>query len=230
MLTSCWFQYLRAVLELLYFLSGIGVVVAVGLAFKQVRAAVGQLRIASEQLSLTKTLAEANNRREAVKLASDLCRYFAEHVVPALTALVQQCRTQGVTFYGLPPKPAFALKDGEFTQADFDMKTLAVEIPKVDKEIIEYLNALESFAIPFAAGVAADDIGFQETAHAFCTGVTMCMPAVFFVMTTQGVQFASLRKLYNIWNDRIMAKAMAPAVKQMQQFIEETAKKKIDTI
>src|SRR5713101_853400 len=106
-----WFAVARAVLELLYFASGVGILAAACYGLKQ--------------LKLTRDIADANSKREAVKLAAVQCRYFAEQAVPALNDMFVEYRKSRLTF--LAPQqqqPAFVLKEGEFVQAKYDIKVI----------------------------------------------------------------------------------------------------------
>lgn len=219
MLQSQWYLYLRAILEILYFLAGLGIALGVYLGLQQLR--------------LTKELADASNKREAVKLAAQQCKYFAEVVVPAFDKAIAEYKATALTFLGAylnKQPPAYILKDGKFIKNNFDVRLIQAEMPKIEKSAVTSLNSAESFAIPFAAGVADDEIGFQETAAAFCNLVNTWMPALFFLCHTQGVTYASALTLFCVWNDRRAAQAMAPAVKSAQAWIEEVDKKRIKPI
>jgi hypothetical protein len=165
----------KSVLEALYFLSGIGVFIAACYGVKQVRLASDQLKIASnqltiasEQLKTTKEIADANSRRESVKLAAELCKYFAHDVVPAQEAAVKKYVAENGAFLApvQQPAPAFVIKNGDFVQVNYDISRISAAVwNTMNSEFIAFLNKVESFAIPFAAGVADDAIGFQETAR-----------------------------------------------------------------
>lgn len=215
----------RSVLEALYFLSGIGILIAAWYAARQVQ-------IASDQIKTTKEIAEANSRRESVKLAAELCKYYAHEVVPAQDAWLKKYAAEKCTF--LAPiqqaAPAFIIKNGDFAQVNYDLNRVTPEWPKVNVEIVTFLNKCESFAIPFAAGVADDGIGFQETAAVFINGINALTPAIYYLRQTQGVRYASVLKLWNIWHDRMAAQALAPALKGLQELIDAAEKNKIKPI
>jgi hypothetical protein len=225
-------QTTRAVLEALYFLSGIGILIAAIYAASQVRIASEQLRIAADQLKTTKEIADANSRRESVRFAAELCKYYADKIVPAQDAALKKYVSEQCTF--LAPvqqqSPAFVLKDGDFAQANYDINKIPPEWNKVNIEIVTLLNMLESFAIPFAAGVADDGIGFRETASVFHTTIDAYMPAIYYLRQTQGVRYASALKLWNIWHDRMVAQALTPAMKGFQDLIDAAEKNKIKAI
>jgi hypothetical protein len=219
MLQSQWYLYLRAILELLYFLAGLGIAIGVYLGL--------------QQLELTKELADASNKREAVKLAAQQCKYFAEDVVPAFESANLEFKKHALTFlyfYLNKQPPSYILKDAKFISNVFDIKLIQAEMPKIETSVVNFLNAAESFAIPFAAGVADDEIGFQETAAAFCNLLNTYMPALFYLCHTQGVTYASALTLFCLWNDRRTARAMAPALKTAQAWVDEVDKKRIKPI
>lgn len=232
MVQTGWFADARAILEVGYFLSGICIAIAAFYGLKQVRAAVRQLNVSLQQLEFTKRLTETNNKREAVKLAAEQCRYFAEQVVPVGRDFVNAYNVKQLTCLptGTQQKPQYRIKNGQIVDPSFDMKLLGAQMPQVLMQAIAYLNALESFAIPFAAGVADDEIGFQETAPVFCAHVQWCMPAVFYLFKSEGAKYFSLLTLYSVWNDRQVAKVVAPAVKKLQDWLEEAGKKQIPPI
>ena len=144
-------------------------------AAQQVKLAFEQLKVASDQLKTTKEIATATARRESVKLASEHCRYYAERVVPAFQAAVNKYRESQCTFLdpvaipqGAPQGPAFIINSGDFGTVTYNLQRItAQQWNAVNSEFVTVLNTLESFAIPFAAGVADDATGFQETAPAF---------------------------------------------------------------
>jgi hypothetical protein len=225
---------IRAILEAVYFLSGLGILIAALYGLKQLKLTKTLAENGVQQLELTQKLADSDSRRESVKLAADQCRYFAEQVVPALDTVLREYGHQRLTFLNVQAAapgqpPPFVLQDGKFVQAKYDAKIIEAQWPGIVKPMVHYLNAVESFAIPFAAKVASDEIGFQETSAAFCTGVSLVMPAIYHLMQTQKVGYPSLLTLFCIWNNRIAANVVAPLLAQMQALITaaENEKKKL---
>ena len=58
------------------------------------------------------------------------------------------------------------------------------------------------------AGVADEDIGFTETAPAFVNMMNRVVPAIYYMRVLQGARYASVLKLFDLWNSRIAAKAL----------------------
>jgi hypothetical protein len=123
------------------------------------------------------------------------------------------------------------LEKGDFKQVSYDINRVHPEWPRVGTCIVHFLSKAESFAIPFAEGVADDRIGFQETAASFIAAISAFMPAIYYLRKTQNVGYASVLKLWNIWHDRMVAKALTPEVmKRIQDLIQAAEKNKIKPI
>jgi hypothetical protein len=209
-----WFATTRAILELLYFASGIVIAIAAVWALTQIR--------------LTKQIAKSNARRESVKLAADLCKYFAESVVPIWAKANDEYKTQQLKYLTVSPpegQPAFVIKDGEIVSHHFNVKQLPQDLAKHNLAVT-YLNTLEAFAIPFAEGVADEDIGYRETARPFCQGAQLYMPAIFQLRVQNAGRFESIVKLNSAWTNRLAADAVAPVLKIMMQ-LEKAGEKRI---
>jgi hypothetical protein len=215
-----WYTVTHNVLEALYYLSGIALAVLAGFGLRQIR-------IASEQLKFTKEIVEANKRRESVKLAAELCTYFAESVVPSQTKLGMDCAQFNIQGFRVPQQPPpFVVRDGEIVQVNVNLSVLQSEWSKIGMAAVTYLNNAESFAIPFAAGVADGEIGFQETASAFCLGISQTLPALALLKQMQNVPYHSTLTLYCIWSNRLAAERVAPALKSMQDIVQTADKDK----
>lgn len=192
-----WFADLRAVLELVYFMSGITIAIAAIFALKQI--------------SLTKEITKKNARRESVKLATELSRYYAETVIPQWGKALTEYNAQHLGYLTVLAKPAFVLKDGEIVSNKFDQQSLPKG--KQHEAGIQLINFLEAFAIPFVAGVADEDIGYTETAQSFRIAVEQFMPLIYRFLVNQEGRFESTVKLYE--HRRIVAAgfdAPAPAI------------------
>lgn len=215
------YPIVRNVLEVLYFVAGIVIAIAAIYGLRQIA-------IGLEQLKITKQTATTNAQREAKKLAYEQCRYFADEVVPALNRLTVEYKRLGLTFLSNPPQ--YRIENNEIIGGNFDVKLWEADAPKLGDNLVRYLNNAESFAILFAEGVADDDLGFQETARAFCQGVQVCIPAVFHFRRINQARYESTVKLFNRWNTRLAAAAMAPVMKTMEEIIKAAEKQRVKTL
>jgi hypothetical protein len=222
----------KSFFEFLYFVAGIVIGIAAVYAAKQVR-------IASQQLDATKEVAKAAARREAVKLAGDKCEYFAEKVVPAQNDAVNAYVAGTCNFLdpaplqpGTQPVPAFTIVNGDFAQpVHYDVRRITPEQwNSVKAPMVMFLNKLETFAIPFAAGVADDVTGFQETAPVFIGLMNTFMPVIYFLRQTQGACYASILKLFSVWNTRVATNVLAQVMPGLQRMIDEAGNNQIPPI
>lgn len=208
-MTSGWFVKLRSILELIYFVSTI---VLTGVAFYGLK-----------QLRLTKQIATKNAKRESIKFATERCQYFAETIVSARTKAMTTYRQLKLTCLN---DQRFKIEKGEIVEHNFDRQKIALcerEVLSISSAFVELLNYLEAFAIPFVAGVADDELGFQETASAFCQFLAELMIVVA-AFRNQGPRFESCVRLYESWNVRLEAQKLKPLVQSMSETIKAAEK------
>lgn len=207
-----WFGYVRQALEVLYYLSGIVIAIA----------AVRGLR----QLTITRQVARENAKREAYKLAGDECRHFAHEVVPLQFALEKLIREKNIQSF---TNRNFVVEKGEIKTHNFDLGLFQKELPIFSESLATFLNELEAFAIFFASGVAAEEIGYRETSTAFCHAVERYMPAIF-TMRLVNVRYESTVKLYEIWHGRQLAENISSQMKKLEDAAKQLPKETIKPI
>ncbi len=214
-----YLSYLRPILEGLYFLSSIGIVVGVWVAVRQLR--------------LTRKIADTNVKRESAKLAADQCRYLADTLFPAFEKFTKKYSTAGLAFLSKKlqaAQPLIQLTNGEFTNPNHDPAALQKEWGLINVELVEYLNACEYFALPFAAGVADEKVAFPVAALPFITAVNTGIIGLYQLRAMGAGRYESTLKLYAVWFMRLASAAAASAVPQMQQLIKNAAANKIEII
>lgn len=175
---------MRENLELLYFVSGI--VVA------------GAACVGLYQLVLTKDAATSNAKREAFKIAAQQCEFYLTRVVPLLNALHVAATKQGITSFG---KASVTLKDGVLKGTSHQPPDLTAKCIAIAEPLIAAMNALESFAVHFTNGVAADAPGFACVGRSFCSSVEDVLPEL--VPLARGGYYTNTVKLFAIWNNRL---------------------------
>lgn len=211
-----WFATARAILELLYFASGIVIALAAIFALKQIQ--------------LTKRIAKTNARRESVRMAADLCKYFAEVVVPASGKVDTEYKTLKLRFLdGIrQERSPHLVRDGEIVNENFNFNLIGEEFPKVAQPVVTHLNYMEAFAIPFVAGVADETIGYQETARTFCYSVARYLPLLSMLRSgKRGGRYESAVRLFETWSKRLAAEDAAPIMNAMAKLAVDAKKERI---
>jgi len=223
---SSWYTIFRQVLESLYYLSGVAVAILVALGLRQIT-------ITSEQLRLTKEIAEAGRRREAVKFAAAQCKYFADVVIPSFAQLEGQCNSLKTDVFDSSrwTKP-FPLSLSEIEQpcVSFNLKEIEALWMRIGYNLAKCLNNFENFAIPFSAGVADDAVGFQEASAFFCYAVRKLVPGIWYIRHTQGARYPSALSLFCKWENQRQAEKIAPQIKLMQAIVDSVDKNKTELI
>ncbi len=213
--TPYWYQVLRAILELLYFFSGI--VLAVGLIV-----AIQQLRLAKKDL-------RTRYRREAVMAALEQSRRFAqflEHYPTHCHVIVDGSPTISLVRWSLA-NVAFDLTSLDVKgNAGNWITTLAKSQPRF-AAVITVCNELESFALPFAKGAADESTAYDATAIVFCELVETYAPALIALRQRLLVDSAtrtpvasgpylSTIKLYEVWRSRLTKDALSAQAKALE--------------
>jgi hypothetical protein len=198
-----WLAALHPLLETLYYIAAIALA---GIAYKGL-----------EQLKIAKETARTNARREAFKLAADECRTFAERVVPLSLPLSDECERMDLKSF---VEPQFKVVDGEITDHKFSLDVIGDDVDKCTDNLVAFVNALEAFAIFFAAGIADESVAYRETGLAFCNFAATYMPAIYLLRSENDGRFESTLKLYELWSARIASESLRKAAASAKTSLE----------
>jgi hypothetical protein len=208
-----WFETLRAILELLYFVAGIVIAGAAIWGLQQIR--------------LTKQIAIKNAKREDLKFAAERCQYYAEKCVELETKALSEGRQLGLSLFTTPVQ--FEIEEGEIVKHNVNLQVAGQQVSRMSISLVAYLNSLEAFAIPFVAGVSDEELGFQETAPAFCSGIRQSIAALV-VLRTSGYRYESCIKLYECWSKRLKVEDIKKKMKELEKQSKATDTPKIKPI
>ena len=219
------FHIVRNGLEVLYFASGIVFVV---IAIKGLR----QINVGLEQIKVTKKIAETSARREAYKLASDQCRMLAEQLIPKINELDKHLAEAKITMFAGQIPRKFTIQDGEIISHDFDEKAVVSVMLSAEYclSINSVINQLEGYAIPFATGVADEEIGYRETGMGFCSILARYMPAFWLMRERRVAEYKSVIELYEMWNDRLKLEELQLRKQEIDNGITKVKVRKVQTI
>jgi len=200
-MTSGWFANLRSISNIV-----IAIAVAYGL----------------KQIGLTKKIATSDAKRESLKFAAERCQHYADKCVGAHNVLIAASDRLKLNF--LRSGLQFSIVDKQIRFTAFNEPAYAAQYEKARTEIVTCCNELEAFAIPFAAGVADDDLGFQETAASFCQLVEQLIGMIALLRKT-GARYESTLVLYERWKSRLVAQSLEEPMKQMREIHKQASEK-----
>ena len=197
--TPLFFQTLRTILEIIYFISA---PILVFLGVKGLR----QIKIGSEQLRQTKVISNLQARRDAAKLAAQQCEIFSQIITNEFNTWMEYIESKNV--------PLFlkgAIEEKVTTQAG--SKTASFKL--INGKFIDYrqeiceafpygmplANKLEAFAVYMVKGVADEAVTFAPCSDIFCKAVRSLLPLLLIEHDANGT-FDNTLSLYLIWNER----------------------------
>jgi hypothetical protein len=201
-------------LEQLSWASTVVMAVIAIFALKQVYAAIGQAKsalkqnqLALEQIKLTAAQLEVSradivlrSRREAIAVALEQCKRFAEAIVPHVDNINKEMMAKN---YQMP------------TNVDPDFPLLAKEVDPIgvhiffnekdlSARIVQTLNELESFAMYFASDLADENVAFTPTALTFCQTCEYYRLFIGIYRQPDKMKlYQNLVKLYGMWKPRL---------------------------
>ncbi len=214
------FMQVRDWLEILYFLSGVIVMILVALGL-------WQLKIAKEQLETTKDIFQTQCQRAAVESAVIECRKFSETCVQSSLALRKYCNDNKIKY--------FEQVTFEETEKGFkvDMKKVEKEgvLKLVDAEPIlnEFINGLEAYALFFLSGVADEKIAFHSNGATF---VELCETAfkVFPIAKVSDEDAKPIKALYFMWREKLQANKLKIEQRNLKEKLQGYEEKSLRAI
>ncbi len=171
---------------------------------------------ALKQINLSKKSFQLNSKRESVRYASELIDYYLNKIIPL--------SPQGTKEIDLAIAATYR---GEFNLKSFTIEEIEQAHPELKKHFKETFereqkrvkanleqmfpnlkerNSIESFAAPFIAGVADEQIAFTAVGRTFCHTVKDYYSDYCIVRTETDKGFNPYEntiQLYNIWSERI---------------------------
>jgi hypothetical protein len=169
-------------------------------ALAQTKILLDQVKVSADQLELARKDIILRSRREALGLALEQCKRYAECISPHIDSLYQALQQKKF-------KPAGKV-DPQFPRYPGDWDPAAVAIWVNDEplrvKIVHALNELESFAMYFACELADEEVAFAPIGDPFCK---ICEHFRFFIgvfRPDEGAKlYQNLVKVYGMWKPRL---------------------------
>lgn len=189
-------------------------------ALQQNEIAISQLKIMGDQLELTKTDIMLRSKREAIAVALEQCKRFAEHIVPAFDKLGPELIRKGYH------KELPLNTDPQFPVIPQKADPVGVHIWLSDvtlrTSIVQALNELESFAMYFANDLADESVAFIPAGQSFCC---ICEYYRLFIGVYRQPDkvklYQNLVKLYGIWKPRLERTVLEEQGKLLESKIQK---------
>lgn len=169
-------------------------------ALEQNKITIEQLKVMASQLEVARTDIILRSKREAIAVALEQCKRYAEQIVPHFDALTQKMVAKGYQpSQNINPEFPFIPQQEDPTGAqiwsnDVDLRT----------KIVQTLNELESFAMYFANDLADESIAFTPTGLSFCQICEFYRLFIGVYRQPDKVKlYQNIVKLYAVWRPRL---------------------------
>lgn len=175
---------LRPYLELLYFVSGIGLFIGVLISFRQLR--------------LIKQDIDTRNWRAAKEKALEAIELYAAKFIPASSSYFQEWNAKvGLTCY-------------QGTVGDFSRESISVNQRENSvkrfglHEWLPALNQLESLCLYFVSGVADERLGFKYIGRSLCFWIERNYDVIAMNRSEKACpHWEAVVELYQLWRPRL---------------------------
>lgn len=178
---------IKNIIELLYYIAGIGLF--------------GTLIVAVVQLKVLKKDLHDRNKRAAVEKSLELLNFFASELVPLINKYINRVNTEIKN-----PKNVKHLMNDEFSlniEEIADKEILSEAIIRGTFGNMDILNHLEFFSVAMLNGVADEGIVFTPVGKLFCECVEREYITIAGLRSNGKAPFNNLVELYTKWHNKL---------------------------
>ncbi|MFQ2213991.1 hypothetical protein [Aeromonas dhakensis] len=221
------FSEIRSWLEVLYFASGLVVMVLIGLGLRQLKLAKDQISLAKNQIETSKDIFKTQSKRAAVEAAVVECRRFAETIVQDSIALDKYCTLHGISYFDdvtlTKTENGFQINAKNVKKEDIDKMVGSEEI------LNRYMNGLEAYALFFLSGVADENIAFHSNAKTFIKFAEKAFKLIP-CCEIEDDDMEPIKALYFMWSSKYEAKQLKIKKKEIEKKLSEHKETTIKSI
>lgn len=188
------YHIIRAILEIIYFISGPVIAYFAIYVIRQIR--------------VQREASQISARRESYRIAVEQCEIFSTVIYPKIEALEKNIEKKGLEKFLQESKVEISGHSISVIY-NFDHSNDKQKIIEVSSELKSAINSLKSFALFFTSRVASEEIAFGSVGANFCSVIQKLWPLIMTIATRE--EFESINELYIVWQNRI----------EMQQILVE---------
>lgn len=182
---------IKPIAELIYLLSGPVVAIIAYLAL-------GQIRIAKEQLIEQKKSTIINSKRDALKLTSEQISHFGTKVIPLINTLNDAIEVHNIRLFF---DAKIEIDNNEISVDTTNIPDESDKLILIGQELTSVMNAIEGFSAYFATGVADEKLAYYSVSSTFCHTIKKLLP-ILLPITEDDLHFSATMHLFNIWHTR----------------------------
>lgn len=201
-------EELKDWLEIIYLLCGPLIVLIAYLAL-------GQIKVAKQQLEEQRKMLHVTSKRDTLKLTSEQVALFLDKIVKLANVLNEKLVAENITILD------------EFN-VEFCSDSIKLIPPKGDfkfnlerfiSEFAALSNSMESFSVFFIAGVTDEKLAFLSVGSSFCTNMKKLSPIMIPLSKNTG-NYTSVLSLYSIWGSRLERESLEKQKEEIESKIK----------
>ena len=203
-------QEFRDYLEIAYFISGIIVAIAALVALYQIK--------------IAKNTLTTQSKRDALSLTASQCSHYNTKIIELQNRLYDKRISENCTFFDTSNWEVNT--DGE----SVIVHSIAKDLPSLDefdlvsKELLDVVNAMDSFAIYFTSNVADESVAYKSIGNTFISSAERYMPWILLSYKADGY-FSNIVGLYVIWKNRKKQELLSTKMQHLKDELDKSTLK-----
>jgi hypothetical protein len=181
-----WFVILKEIIELLYYLAGVGLF--------------GTLIVGLLQLNVLKKDLQIRNKRASVEKSLEFLKYYSDELLPLINKYYRELNKE------IPkPKSVKHLINETFTlnPKELDKEIIAETIVREKMGVTQILNKLEFFSIAMLNGITDESLIFTPVARDFCETFEDQYVVIALHRSNGIAPYNNIVELYKVWNNKL---------------------------
>ncbi|WP_413379278.1 hypothetical protein [Alkalihalobacillus sp. 1P02AB] len=225
-------------IEILYYLSGILLVIGLYFAYRQiivanksielatknidlVREQIAstneQVKSASEQLDLMKKDSNDRHKRASVEKSLEYLSLYANNILVEEEQFVLNLRNMEID---KEDDKSLFTRDFKIDPNSLEEDMLRIVIEKQNLGLIHIFNRLEYFSIAILCGLADEEIVFIPISKSYCNFIEWNYQYLS-ILRYEGTPYKNLVELYNVWSNRLEVERLTLQVKETEDMIKQ---------
>jgi hypothetical protein len=181
-----WFVILKEIIELLYYVAGVGLF--------------GTLIVGLLQLNVLKKDLQIRNKRASVEKSLEFLKYYSDELLPLINKYYRELNKE------IPkPKSVKHLINETFTlnPKELDKEIIAETIVREKMGVTQILNKLEFFSIAMLNGITDESLIFTPVARDFCETFEEQYVVIALHRSNGIAPYNNIVELYKVWNNKL---------------------------
>ncbi|EGQ8146827.1 hypothetical protein WOC09_23455 [Vibrio parahaemolyticus] len=206
-------------LELAYYASGICLLLVAYLAL-------GQVKIAQEQLNEQRKALSISSKRDALKLTSEQVVIYGKDIIPLINKFTTAVKKHEIEFFD---KSEIVVETDSIIIKPYKDDEDYLKVKEVIPEFVELMNAMEAFAVYFTSGVADESTAYNCLGSSYCNHLKKALPLAH-IFDQNDKSYSASMQLFKVWYSRLVAEELELEQKKLMAKIDNLKEQRISIV